>query len=70
VILVLNYALFKLAVFCLWQSDKVHKVTQFQMTGWSPAGLCTNHMALIALVKQVTAEQMRMENKPIVIHGR
>ena len=57
-------------ILCLWQSGEVHKVTQFQMTGWSPEGLCTNHKAFIALVEQVTTEQMRTGNKPIVVHGR
>lgn len=54
---------------CLLQSDKVHKVTQFQMTGWSPEGLCTNHKALVGLVEHATTEQMRTGNKPIVVHG-
>ena len=29
-----------------------------------------NHKALVGLVEQVTTEQMRTRNKPIVVHGR
>ena len=62
------FLLFNPFTHCL-QSGKVRKVTQFQMTGWTPEGVCINPKAFLDLIEQVTTEQMRTNNMPIVVHG-
>ena len=57
-------------MFSVLQSGQVQKVTQFQLSGWTPDGLCTNTRAIIDIIEQVGGVQRRTGNKPIVIHGR
>ena len=52
------------------QSGEDHKVTQFQMSGWTAEGLCTSPSAVMAVIEQVLVIQRRTGNKPIVVHGR
>jgi protein tyrosine phosphatase len=46
-----------------------HKVTQFQLSGWSEEGLCTEPRAILELIEHVAATQRRTGNNPIVVHG-
>ena len=55
---------------CLLQSGQDHKVTQFQMSCWTPEGLCTSSPAIMAVIENVLVIQRRTGNKPIVVHGR
>ena len=55
---------------CLLQSGQEHKVTQFQMSCWTPEGLCTTLPAIMAVIEHVLVIQRRTGNKPIVDHGR
>ena len=52
------------------QSGEDHKVTQFQMSCWTPEGLCTSPPAIMAVIEQVLVVQRRTGNRPIVVHGR
>ena len=52
------------------QSGQEHKVTLFQMSCWTPDGLCTSPPAIMAVIEQVLVIQRRTGNKPIVVHGR
>jgi len=52
------------------QSGQVHKVTQFQMSCWTPEGLCTSPHAIIDIIEQVLVIQRKTGNRPIVVHGR
>ena len=54
----------------LLQSGEDHKVTQFQMSCWTPEGLCTSPPAIMAVIEQVLVVQRRTGNRPIVVHGR
>ena len=54
----------------LLQSGQEHKVTQFQMSCWTPDGLCTSPPAIMAVIEHVLVIQRRTGNKPIVVHGR
>ena len=52
------------------QSGQEHKVTQFQMSCWTPEGLCTSPSAIMAVIEHMLVIQRRTGNKPIVVHGR
>ena len=41
----------------LLQSGEDHKVTQFQMSCWTPEGLCTSPPAIMAVIEQVLVVQ-------------
>ena len=58
------------ATVSLLQSGQDHKVTQFQMSCWTPEGLCTSPPAIMAVIENVLVIQRRTGNKPIVVHGR
>lgn len=53
---------------CL-QPYQQQKVTQFQLSGWTEEGLCTDGRAILELIELVAATQRRTGNNPIVIHG-
>ena len=55
--------------FC-FQSEEVHKVTQFQLANWNTDGTCSNPQTLIDVIDQMNSIQRRTGNKPIVVHGR
>jgi len=57
------------AIFYL-QSGQVHKVTQLQLSNWTPEGLCTNPKTIVAATNLLFVVQRRCGNKPIVVHGR
>ena len=65
---VASYAIVPLHL--LLQSGQEHKVTQFQMSCWTPDGLCTSPPAIMAVIEHVLVIQRRTGNKPIVVHGR
>ena len=52
------------------QSGQVHKVTQLQLSNWTPDGLCANPKTLVAATNLLFVVQRRCGNKPIVVHGR
>ena len=52
-----------------YQPQHQHKVTQFQLKGWSDDGLCTEPRALLELIEHVGAVQRKTGNNAIVVHG-
>ena len=58
------------AMVSLLQLGQEHKVTQFQMSCWTPEGLCTSPPAIMAVIEHMLVIQRRTGNKPIVVHGR
>jgi len=52
------------------QSGQVHKMTQFQMSCWTPEDLCTSPRAIVDIIEQVLVIQRRTGNRPVVVHGR
>ena len=52
------------------QSGQVHKVTQLQLSNWTPEGLCTNPKTIVAATNLLFVVQRRCGNRPVVVHGR
>ena len=52
------------------QSGQVQKVTQLQLSNWTPDGLCANPKTLVAATNLLFVVQRRCGNKSIVVHGR
>ena len=52
------------------QSGQVHKVTQLQLSNWTPDGLCANPKTIVAATNLLFVVQRRCGNRPVVVHGR
>ena len=51
------------------QPHQQHKVTQFELSGWTDDGLCSDPRAILELIERVAGIQRRTGNNPIIVHG-
>lgn len=52
------------------KNEKPHPVTQFHIHNWMPDGQCSNLMTITRLLDEVTRNQIKTGNHPIVVHCR
>ena len=60
-----------LLLYCCFQLQQVHKVTQFQVINWDQYGIALNRDAVINIINAVSTSQSTAEEvAPIVVHCR
>ena len=50
------------------QTQNTHQVIQLHITNWTANGQCSSLESIIYVIEEMTKEQMRSGNKPIVVH--
>ena len=50
------------------QTQNTHQVTQLHITNWRANGQCFSLESIINVIEEMTKEQMRSGDKPIVVH--
>ena len=50
------------------QTQSTHQVTQLHITNWESNGRCSSLLTIIYVIEEMTKEQIKSGNKPIVVH--